>query len=70
MKRKLTWFQYGICSVILIWGAIDCIYQFIGLLTNLWPAPPYAAFLWFLGVYFVPAIVIFFVFELIKHFIK
>lgn len=70
-KKKIKIFQYAVCSSILIWGAIDSLIQLIGLVTNPgWSASYRAPFLWFLIVYFVPAIVVFLAFELVKRLIK
>ncbi|NBK92571.1 hypothetical protein D5278_11410 [bacterium 1XD21-13] len=71
MKKKLKLLQYGISSAILIWGAIDCLYQFIGLVTHPeWSAAHSVPFIWFLVFYFTPAVIIFLVIALIRHFIK
>ena len=72
MKRnKIKKIQYIICCVLLIWGAIDSLIQFVRLITNPgWSAPYGAPLLWFLIIYFVPVCIIFFIFEIIKRFIK
>lgn len=72
MKRdKIKKIQYIICCVLLIWGAIDSLIQFVQLVTNpAWSAPYSAPLLWFLFIYFIPACIIFFIFEIIKRFIK
>lgn len=72
MKRnKIKKIQYIICCVLLIWGAIDSFIQFVRLVTNPgWSAPYSAPLLRFLIIYFVPVCIIFFIFEIIKRFIK
>ena len=72
MKRnKIKKIQYIICCVLLIWGAIDSLIQFVRLVTNpAWSASYSAPLLWFLIIYFVPVCIIFIIFEIIKRFIK
>ena len=72
MKRnKIKRIPYIICCVLLIWGAIDSFIQFVRLVTNPgWSAPYSAPLLWFLIIYFAPVCIIFFIFEIIKRFIK
>ena len=72
MKRnKIKKIQYVICCILLIWGVIDSLVQFVRLVTNpAWSASYSATLLWFLIIYFVPVCIIFFIFEIIKRFIK
>lgn len=72
MKRnKIKKIQYIICCILLIWGVIDSLVQFVRLVTNpAWSASYSAPLLWFLIIYFVPVCIIFIIFEIIKRFIK
>lgn len=72
MKRnKIKKIQYVICCILLIWGVIDSLVQFVRLVTNpAWSASYSAPLLWFLIIYFVPVCIIFIIFEIIKRFIK
>ena len=72
MKRnKIKKIQYVICCILLIWGVIDSLVQFVRLVTNpAWSASYSAPLLLFLIIYFVPVCIIFFIFEIIKRFIK